>query len=489
MLLSRAVRSLHFAVRFKPVAKYLGQLLIGVAIFTIVPLLVTVFSGEYEVAARYALLILILSGCGIPFARLKCAKGLQTNEGLTITSLIFVLSALGMTLPLTAYDIPFIDALFESVSAVTTTGLTTLTSMETRPASFLFARAWVQWVGGLGIVVLAVAMMMESGPAAKKLGFSEREVADIAGGTRAHAKRAIVVYALLTALGLTALLLTGVGWFDAVIHGFTAVATGGFSAYDSSLAGLPSALSRAAVIVICLLGAVSFSIYYRGYHEGVTVALKAVELRALIVACLATTGLVMLLESAAAGGAAASMGDAMLISVSAQTTAGFSDVPVSRLSDGTKLVLIASMFTGGDVGSTAGGIKIFRLLLLLRLFQLLFIRASTPRGSQFDVRVGGDLIGQRELEVALGVVFAYAGTVFVSWLPFLIYGYDPVDALFEVVSAVSTTGLSSGISDSALESALKLVLCFDMWIGRVEVIAFMIVLYPPTWIGKRRRAT
>ncbi len=488
MFLSQAVRSLHLAIRFRPVAKYLGQLLIGVAIFTVVPLLITIHSGEYQVAIRYALMILIFAGCGIPFARLRCAKDLQTNEALTITALIFVISSLGLTFPVTAYGIDLTDALFEAVSAVTTTGLTTLSGMETRPASFLFARAWTQWVGGLGIVVLAVAMMMESGPAAKKLGFSEREVADIAGGTRAHAKRVIVVYVLLTTLGLIALLLAGVGLFDALTHVFTAVATGGFSAYDSSLTALPSALSRAVVMAICLLGAVSFSIYYRGYHDSVIVALKAVELRALIAACLVTTGLVMLLESAAAEGAAASLGDAMLISISAQTTAGFSDVPVSRMSDGTKLVLIASMFTGGDVGSTAGGIKIFRFLLLLRLLQLILIRASTPRGSHVDVRVGGNRVTPRELEVALAVVFAYVGVVLFSWLPFLAYGYDPLDALFEVVSAVSTTGLSSGISGSGLESGLKLVLCFDMWIGRVEVIAFVIALYPPTWIGRRRRA-
>lgn len=488
MFSSRAVRSLHLAIRPGPVAKYLGQLLIALAGLMLVPLLVAVLSQQYGFAARYGLIILIFIGLGVPFARIKPIKDLQSNEALVITALIFVISSLGLTFPLMAYGVGFDDALFESVSAVTTTGLTTLSSMETRPASFLFARAWTQWVGGLGVVVLAVAMMMESGPAAKKLGFSEREVSDIAGGTRAHAKRIIVIYVLLTALGLAALLLAGVGSFDALVHVFTAVATGGFSAHDSSLAALPSGLSRGIVMGICLLGAVSFSIYYRAYHDGIMAAVKAVELRALVAACLVTTALVMLLESAAAEQAAASLGDAMLISVSAQTTAGFSDVPVAQLGDGTKLVLIASMFTGGDVGSTAGGIKIFRFLLLIRLFQLVLIRASTPRGSQIDVRVGGNRVTTRQLEVALAVVFAYVGVILVSWVPFLANGYDPLDALFEVVSATSTTGLSSGISNLGLESGLKLVLCFDMWIGRVEVIAFIIALYPPTWFGRRRRA-
>jgi len=490
MLLSPAVRSLQFAIRPGPVAKYLGQLLTGVAIFTIVPLLVTAFSGEHRVAIHYLLVIIVFAGCGISSSRLRCGKDLQKNEALTITVLAFVISSLGLTFPMTAYGIGFVDALFEAVSAVTTTGLTALSSMQTRPASFLFARAWVQWVGGLGIVVLAVAMMMESGPAAKKLGFSEREVDDLAGGTRAHARRVVVIYALLTLLGIAAMLFVGVGFFDAMSHVFTAVSTGGFSTHDASLLALHSALARGVVMAVCVLGAVSFSIYYRGYHEGVMAALKAVELRALIAACIVTTGLVTLMESAAAAeGAAASLGDTMLISVSAQTTAGFSNVPVASLGDGSKLVLIASMFTGGDVGSTAGGIKIFRFLLLVRLVQLMLVRASTPRGTVIDARVGESRVTSRELEVALAVVFAYAAVIIVSWLPFLAYGYDPLNALFEVVSAVSTTGLSTGIVSPGLEDSLKLVLCFDMWMGRVEIVAFLLVLYPATWIGRRRRTT
>ncbi len=488
MFSSRAVRSLQFAIRPGPVAKYLGQLLLALAGLTLVPLLVALLSQQYGVAARYGLIIVIFVGFGVPFARLKPIKDLQSNEALVITALIFVISSLGLTFPLMAYGVGFVDALFESVSAVTTTGLSTLASVEALPDAFKFGRAWTQWVGGLGVVVLAVAMMMESGPAAKKLGFSEREVDDLAGGTRAHAKRVVVVYALLTLLALTAMLLAGVEFFDALTHVFTAISTAGFSTHDASLAAMPSALAKGVVMATCLLGAVSFSIYYRGYHDGLLAALKAVELRALIAACLVTTGLLMVLENAAAeAGAAASVGDAMLIAVSAQTTAGFSDVPVAQLGDGTKLVLIASMFTGGDVGSTAGGIKLFRLLLLVRLIQLMLVRASSPRGTQVDVRVDGNRVNPRELEVALAVVFAYLGLIVISWLPFLAYGYDPLDALFEVVSAVSTTGLSSGVAGPGLQNSLKLVLCFDMWIGRVEIIAFLLVLYPATWFGRRRR--
>jgi trk system potassium uptake protein TrkH len=490
MLSSRAVRSLQFAIRPGPVAKYLGQLLTGVAIFSVVPLLVTVFSGEYRVGVHYLLVIFLFAGFGIPSSRLRCGNNLQKNEALAVTVLAFVISSLGLTVPITAYGISFVDALFEAVSAVTTTGLTALSSMQTRPASFLFARAWVQWVGGLGIVVLAVAMMMESGPAAKKLGFSEREVDDLAGGTRAHAKRVVMIYALLTLLALAAMLLAGVGFFDAMTHVLTAVSTGGFSTHDISLSALPSALSRGVIMASCALGAVSFSIYYRGYQEGIMAAIKAVELRALIAACFVTAALVMLLERAAsADGAAASLGDAMLISISAQATAGFSDVPVANLGDGSKLVLIASMFAGGDVGSTSGGIKIFRLLLLVRLVQLMMVRASTPRGTVVDVRVGETRVTPRELEVALAVVFAYAAVILISWLPFLAYGYHPLNALFEVVSAVSTAGLSTGVVRPELENPLKLVLCFDMWMGRVEIIAFLLVLYPATWIGRRRRTT
>jgi len=171
---------------------------------------------------------------------------------------------------------------------------------------------------------------------------------------------------------------------------------------------------------------------------------------------------------------------------SAQTTAGFSSIAMSELAPGPKLIVIASMFVGGGLGSTAGGIKIFRLLVCLRILGLLLDRISILRSGRASLRLGGDPVSPDEVEWVVGVVSAYGILVALSWLAFLTYGYAPLDSLFEVVSAVGTVGLSAGITSAELPAFLKGVLSLDMLMGRVEVVAFIVLLRPSTWLGRRR---
>ena len=139
------------------------------------------------------------------------------------------------------------------------------------------------------------------------------------------------------------------------------------------------------------------------------------------------------------------------------------------------------MVIGGSVGSTAGGIKIFRLLVVLRLLQFFIERTALPDHAVLEKHLGGDKLGSNEIEKALLFILIFIGTVLISWLPFLLMGYAPLDALFEVVSACSTTGLSAGITRVELEPVLKIVLIVDMLLGRVEFLAFLVFLYPRTW--------
>ena len=155
---------------------------------------------------------------------------------------------------------PFIDAWFEAVSGVTTTGLSTL-PIEDKPVAFLFGRAWTQWIGGIGVAVFALALIVGSGSPLRSLGFSSSEVSDVVGGTRAHAKRVVIIYVCLTAAGITALLLSGASLIDAVAHCMAAVSTGGFANYGDSL-GSVSALHLGIVNVLCIAGAISFHVYY-----------------------------------------------------------------------------------------------------------------------------------------------------------------------------------------------------------------------------------
>jgi len=146
------------------------------------------------------------------------------------------------------------------------------------------------------------------------------------------------------------------------------------------------------------------------------------------------------------------------------------------------LSLILSMLVGGSIGSTAGGVKLMRLLIALRLLQFFIQRTALPAHAVLERELSGDKLESDEIERALMLILIFVGTVLCSWLPFLLAGYDPLDALFEVVSACSTTGLSTGITSAGLESGLKAVLIVDMLLGRVEFLAFLVFLYPRTWI-------
>jgi len=482
---SRSIRGLHFAVRGRVVAKYLGQAVLILAALTCVPAAVAAASGNHAVALRYLGVILLFSLFGGLTARLPVAPNMQRNEALVITALVFTLSACALAFPINGYGIPFIDAFFEAVSGVTTTGLSTLASVEDRPASFLFARAWMQWVGGLGVLALVLALLMEPGIAAKRLGSDER--VDIAGGTRAHVRRVAQVYLVITVIGLLALLAVGESLLDAIVYTLTSVSTGGFANHDASLAGVASMPARGLITLLSLAGAISFSWYYLGYYRHASSLLREPQFRSFIIVCAVTVIVLfgfMSLEHP--GQLADNLANAALTGLSAQTTTGFSSLPLAELDPGSKLTLIVSMFIGGELGSTAGGLKILRLLILLSLVRLLVQQAAIPPSSRVVATLDGSPLQPAEINTVITLLVVYLLVILFSWAAFLVYGHAPLDALFEVVSALATAGLSVGVVSATLEPALKAVLCMDMLMGRVEVIAFLVLLYPRTWLGRKR---
>jgi trk system potassium uptake protein TrkH len=176
---------------------------------------------------------------------------------------------------------------------------------------------------------------------------------------------------------------------------------------------------------------------------------------------------------------------APLLAFSAQTTAGFSTTDLARFDDASKLVLILAMGVGGGIGSTAGGIKILRLLIALQLLHTVIMRISRSKHAVVEPRLGGHRLEDRESIDALLIILLFTGVILLSWLPFLVMGYPALNSLFEVVSATGTVGLSTGITSSGLDPLLRGILCLDMLFGRLEVIAWIIFLNFRTWTGRR----
>ncbi|WP_455207304.1 TrkH family potassium uptake protein [Kaarinaea lacus] len=478
---------LTYAIRARVVLKYIGQLELMLAVLTLAPLCFALAERDWVLVSRYAVLCGGLFLLGGLLARMPTPARIQHNEALAITALAFMLSPLLMSWPMMGAGITFLDSLFETVSGITTTGLSTLGSIENRPATFLFTRAWMQWYGGLGIIVLSVPLLMGHHMAVRRLIIPDQTGDTVAATARTHAQHTIIVYVVLSLAGFGVVwLLTGNG-FSALLHVLSAVSTGGFSSYDNSLAGLAPQPAAIVIIMISFLGAVSLPLYWQVFHVGWRNGFRAfftdMELRALIVACLLVGAALTLLGWLQ--GANVDWYHGFMMGFSAQTTTGFSTLPISDMDPASKVVMIISMLIGGSVGSSAGGFKLLRLLILLRLLQLMLRRSAMPSHAVVKPFLGEQRLEDDDVIRALQLILLFVIIVILSWLPFLFLGYDPLDGLFEVVSASGTVGLSAGISRPELEPFLKGVLCFDMLAGRLEIIALLVLLYPRNWIGRK----
>lgn len=485
---NEGVTTLTCPVRGPVLLKYLGQLGLMLTLLTIVPFGISLFFGDHAVGGRYLVVILALLILGIPLSRLSGPPVLQTNEALTITAMAFLLSPLAMSYPLMGAGLSFEDALFEAISGVTTTGLSVLPSVEDRAPSLIFARAWMQWYGGLGIAILSVALLMGQGIASKRL-VDQASGDTLVTSTQTHARRVLTAYVLLTILGIVVLLGLHVEPFHAITLPLAAISTGGFSSFNDSLDGLESMPVASVVLFVSFCGAISLPLYARTYLDGFHRLTSDTELPTLLLLCVLATGLIGLSLGfhtdldwikAMTHGAA--------LAVSAQSTTGFTTLPLSDVDPTSKALLMFSMMIGGSVGSTSGGIKILRFLMVLAFFRLILQRACAPPHAVVEPRLGTRRLEYEDIGRALLLTVLFGGLIFISWTMFLVGGFDPLDALFEVVSAAGTVGLSTGITTSELPGWLKGVLCFDMLAGRLEIIALLMVLYPVTWRERRTRA-
>lgn len=476
----RAYNAARFAIRPLAVAKLLSQLFGVMAVIVLVPATVAMFGASLKTTLSYfgvCALLLVLFGLGrlLPMPSL-----VQRSEAMATVALLFIFSSVLLCLPIMTLGVPFIDAWFEAVSGITTTGLSVM-AIEEKPWAFLFNRGWMQWVGGLGVVVLALSLSVFPGAIGHRLGFSDAETGDAVGGTRAHAKRIIIVYLLLTAVGIGLLSLEGASFLDAVVHTMAAVSTGGFSNHADSLAAL-STYHVSIVSALCVAGAVSFHIYYLATflpnHQrrldnqfySLLAALAGLSVLAIWLAWLQNSEL--------------TWWQMTTMIISAQTTAGFSTIGLADVPYWFLLLLCAAMFVGGGIGSTSGGIKLGRALFIFEQARLHLIRSSAPERLFVSSRASHS---EEVLRDTLAVVAWFVVVLFASWLVFLLHGFPPLESLFEVISALSTAGLSSGLTNTDLPVLLKVVLCIDMLFGRVEIVAMLILFMPRSWIGRRRK--
>jgi trk system potassium uptake protein TrkH len=478
--------TLAYPVRLSVVGRYLGQLGATLAVLCLLPGAVAFYSGDFRVGMSYALIATSLGAVAWAGRNLAKTDSIHRNEGMVVVGLAFVLTPVLMAIPLAVGGLTPEDALFEAVSAITTTGLTTLATVEGASSTFLFERAWLQWCGGLGIAVLSVALLMGHHAAARRLTNPVSE-SNLVTTARTQARQILRVYVILTLAGTLILSIVLGDTGMALINMLATLSTGGFSPYDTSIAALPTA-GAWIITAFAFLGAVPLLLFHQVLERKPGSLVRDPEIRTLLA--------LVLIVSAAVGlslwrnmglDPAEAMQHGLMLGTSAQTTTGFSSVEVGTLDPTSKMLLVLSMFVGGGSGSTSGGIKLLRLLIIFRLLQYFLRRAAMPPHAVAQPRLSGKVLDRTETEQALLIAACFVMAIGLSCTVFVAFGYAPLDALFEVTSAVGTVGLSTGVTGPDLEWPLKLVLCIDMILGRLEALALLVILYPGTWIGKRSK--
>lgn len=472
-------------LRVRLVLKYLGELSLALSGIAGIPCIVALVAGWHQAALRFAMVTLILVASGWLLRRIKAEADIRPHEALVLTCVTFILGAVVMTWPLMAAGIALPDAFFEAASGITTTGLSTIAADAELPAVHLFTRAWMQWYGGMAIIVLAVGLLLPPGAVSKAMATSSAMAEGMAGSARLRARELLAIYVAISSAGIVVLWILGMPLFDAVCHALAAISTGGFSTRPESLAAYDRLSIQATVMLLCLIGGLSFSLYHRALNGEWREALSDPALRMLLISLVISTivtGLLMVLSARFT--LVDILRHAPLMAISAQVTAGFATIEVPALDAATKATLIITMFIGGDAGSTAGGIKIIRLLIVLRLIQIMVARTTLPDHAVAELRVYGQRIDPPTFERVIGVIALFGVTILLSWLVFLAFNYPSLDSLFDIVSATTTTGLSAGVASPELPVALKIVLALDMLMGRLEILALLVLLYPRTWWGK-----
>ena len=456
------------------VATYLLALLQLLGVLLVVPALVSLITGEFLYAMIFAGMAVgayLVGALRVFFKR----STLELKEAFVVTALAYLVFGLVGSLAFLPVG-SFIDGFFEAMSGFTTTGLSVMESEEL-PATLLFFRSYCQWIGGAGIMILSLAVLLTPGRSAFRLFTSEYGKENVVGSVTATARVVTVVYLLLTVCGFFVFFFVGMTAWEAGLYIMATVSTGGYSPHGDSAGHFAEPAVLTALCLFMILGAVSFPLYHFARSEGIRRFFHDLQLRWFIGILVVAT----LLASQFYPGDFHAWFENFFSFTSALTTTGFDLGDRSSASDTPSLIILFLMIIGGSAGSTAGGIKLIRLILFFRLAHWFVVRMLLPEETVLPVKYRELIISERELMQLFAFFFIYLSLLFLSALLLVFLGFDIKNSLFESASALGTVGLSAGISSPDLALLGKLLLAFDMWAGRLEILPVLVLLYPGTW--------
>ncbi len=476
-------------MRSRTVLNIIGRLLMMIGVSMIFPLVWSFYYGEKEFLV-FIISITITFLSGYLLSNIKTNdQGLRLIEGLGVVSLGWAaMSAFGALPFFLSGTLGYLDAYFETMSGFTTTGATVILNIDILPKSILFWRSMTQWLGGMGIIVLAVAILpalsiggmqlfdAESpGPKVDKLKPQIRETAKILYG----------VYLIFTGVEIFLLKLGGMGFFDATCHSFCTLATGGFSTRNASIAYYNSPFIEGVIVLFMFLAGANFMLHYSALR-GKLDYFKNKEF--LFYTAIVTSSIIVMTVELRYS-VFNSISDAFRYSsfqvVSIMTTTGFATSNFDAYPALSRMILLILMFIGGCACSTGGGIKNIRIIIILKYFYREIYQFVHPNAI-LSIKVGEDTISDDILKGVMGFFIGYI-TIFVfSTMIITAFGIDLITALSSVAATLGNVGPGLGLvgpmyTYALLPDLIKIVLTFCMWVGRLEIFTVMVLFVPDFW--------
>jgi trk system potassium uptake protein TrkH len=467
---------------------FLGNLLKFLGLMMFAPLFVAVYYGESLLPFGTA--IIVTGIVGIVLSRLYRVEGeWKVKEGFIIVVFAWITSAVFGSIPFILEGISVINSIFETMSGFTSTGATILIDIGAYSKSLLFWRSMTQWIGGMGIIVLFIAIFPKLGVAGRQLFRAEAlgPMEDkLKPRIRNTAKTLWAVYIVISSLEVLALLLTGLSLYDALTHTFSTMGCGGFSPYGEGVAVFNSPLVEGIITLFMFAAGSNFALYYRTIYSDRNSLIKDEEFRAysLIVVVL-TLILSLALWQDSYQSIFESFRYAVFQIVSISTATGFATVDFNMWSDSAKFVLLAAMFVGGTAGSAAGGVKVVRSLLFVKLslrelFSLLHPRSIKP------IKFNGKPVPENVILSVVSFLGLYMLLSFFTAFVLALQGVDIVSSLTASFATIGNIGPGFNIvgpmaNFDTIPFFGKIMLIDNMLFGRLELFTTFVLFLPEFW--------
>ena len=495
----------------KVIGHYLGMLILFSALLMVVPLITAVVFQEWDPATRYlySIGIAVVAGSILRFCRIQPGR-LNRQQALAVVGLAWVVLGLFCSVPLyfSGHYATYLDAVFDGVSGLTTTGASLIVDLDHLSYADNMFRFMMHLLGGLGLIVVALSLGIFGKRSGASLfsseGRSEHVVPNVIQTTRFIGKVTAVVIAIATILIALIMLASGIEPVRAVLQAFwvaiSGFVTGGFTPMQQSILYYHSFAMEGLLLILMLMGSISFVIYSQIWKGNMQSFFKDIETHTMVIWLVLMS--IVFTASVATSTLFSSMpailrrGGFMLIS--AFTTTGFSVITVNQLTtvltSGAFLILALIMAVGGGAGSTAGGIKVYRVGMIAKSIVSTVKETVSPDSARVVVSYqhnGRRILSASVVKEAMTVFILYVITYVVGTLVGIAHGYDASQAIFESVAMTSNGGIITGLACAGMPPTLELFYIFQMWAGRLEFITLLALVAQvvASIIPKRRMRT